>query len=413
MVALMLLCGCSEPTDFASAARKQNVAEGELAHVVRLLGKQPVFVGSEHDFFQRSGSAVAVEGGHVVRIRLVDVAVPMLNLVLPHLVELELRRAKLTSLKGLEGAPQLEQLVVNENALTTVEGLAALPKLHVLSVSQNPLTSLAGLPAGLTALEATDGPLSSLEGLPTALSSLNLSRQKLVTLETLPVLPALRTLYLDGNPLTNLEGLKRAPALESVGLRQTAVTDVSALSRLPALRRVDLRETTVRERPNVDAGVQLEHDGVWGVVDAGRVLTVWNGIPIPEPDQRFVQGLPERNGSVSSFSLSGPRTWRVSGVASATVLSSSDGQPHGTLKVTVERGQVRAYLEYLAGHFVFCEASPGQPCEVRGGLIGGSRRRKSTSALKSSFLSGPTNWDVVLDSMGGKAEGVQFEFTAR
>ncbi|MDP1822215.1 MAG: leucine-rich repeat domain-containing protein [Archangium sp.] len=409
MVAFVLLCGCSEPTDLASAARKQGVAEGEIAHVVRLAGHAPVFVGSVHEFFQRSGSAVAVEGGHVVRVRLADVVVPTLNLVLPHLVELELRRAKLTSLKGLAGAPQLEQLVVSENALTTLEGLAALPKLRVLSVSQNPLTALAGLPPGLTALEATDGAVISLEGLPAALSSLNLSRQKLVTLETLPVLPALRTLYLDGNPLTNVEGLERAPALEYVGLRQTAVTDVAALSRLPALRRVDLRETKVVSRPAVDAGVQFEHDGVWGVVDAGRVLTVWNGIPIPEPDQPFVQGLPARSGSLTSLS----KSWNVDGVGGANVVTGRDGQPHGKVKLSVEKGRARAYLEYLAGYFVFCDAEPGKPCEVRGALIAGSRGSRSVSALKSSSMSGPTSWEVVLDSMGGRAEGVQVEFTAR
>jgi hypothetical protein len=370
----------------------------EISEVERLAGLTKLFVGTTDEVTLRQGSTVAIEGGHVVGLRLVDVRVGTLGaLQLPHLRWLELIRTRLTSLQGLDRSAQLERLRVSEVSLVTFTGLAALPSLKHLDVSYSSISSLESLP-----------PLAALE-------TLDLSRLKLTSLSALPALPRLKTVLLGGLTAATLEGLERAPALEYVDLQDSRVSDLSVLALLPVLKTVDLTRTGLQARPALPVTVKVRREGgEWPApaaeaprpADGGRpILTVWNGIPLPEPDQPFVKGLPARSGSASSFN----GVWTVSGVSGATVLKTSDGKTHGRLRVTVEQGRVRAYLEYLGGYHVMCEAAADRPCEVTGALYSGSH----SSNTRKSILAGPTNFEVVIESLEGEAKGIRFEFAPR
>ena len=361
-----VLAGCEE-AGFAAVARRQNVPPLEISEVERLAGTTPLFVGTPDEVSQSLGSAVSLDGKHVVALRLVDASTPRLGrLLLPELRSLEVIRSHLVSLDGLGRSARLETLRVPENVISSLDGLESLPRLRALDVSHNPLASLGGLPAlpALEELTATDGSVTRLDDLadrPT-LRVLDLARQKLASLQSLPPLPGLKVLVLDGNPLSSIDGAQRAPALESVSLKQTTGL-VWPLPRVP--------------RPPDTAPPALE-----------------------EP---LVKDTPVRGGTVTSVSKRGAGTsWSVSGVGAARVLDSKGSAPHGRLKVKVEKGKVRASLDSPSGE-VTCDAEPGRPCEVKG-VLRASKSRKSKGVVLPS-------WEVTLEALDGKATGVKLEFT--
>jgi len=112
----------------------------------------------------RNARAIAIEGGHVIGLRLSNMTLTDLSPVrrLTALQALWLTDCGLVSVEGLADLPQLSELNLDGNKLTSVASLKGLPALKKLSVRNNQLTEPpgAGLPAKLTL--ALDGnPLGS------------------------------------------------------------------------------------------------------------------------------------------------------------------------------------------------------------------------------------------------------------
>ncbi|MBL9009333.1 MAG: hypothetical protein JNJ46_34045 [Myxococcales bacterium] len=112
----------------------------------------------------RNARAIAIEGGHVIGLRLSNMTLTDLSPVrrLTALQALWLTDCGLVSVESLSDLPQLADLNLDGNKLTSVASLKGLPALKKLSVRNNQLTEPpgAGLPAKLTL--ALDGnPLAS------------------------------------------------------------------------------------------------------------------------------------------------------------------------------------------------------------------------------------------------------------
>ena len=100
----------------------------------------------------RNPKALAVEGGHVIGLRLSGVTVPDLGPAkrLPALQVLWLTGCTVPSLEGLSGHGTLRDLSLAGGGLTSLAGLINLPQLKELNLDDNKLRSLAelkGLPA--------------------------------------------------------------------------------------------------------------------------------------------------------------------------------------------------------------------------------------------------------------------------
>jgi Leucine-rich repeat (LRR) protein len=243
------------------------------------------------------------------------------NLLLPAattLTVLNVTKANITNLAGIEGFTALKELTCIDNKLKSlptlpnslqnlkcyVNQLSSLPTLptalQYLDCSFNELTSLPTLPASLTYLDChgtgydpQNNPLKTLPTLPNALKDLNCSGTKLTNLPTLPnalsnlecsdneltslpTLPnALSNLKCDDNKLTRLPNLPNA--LKSLSCNNNPLTNLptlppslqelrcfrSQLTRLPTLPpsltslRIDKSITCI---PNEVAGLRISDD---------------------------------------------------------------------------------------------------------------------------------------------------------
>ncbi len=102
----------------------------------------------------RNARAIAIEGGHVIGLRLSNVTLADLAPLrrLSALQALWLTDCGLTSIEGLADLPQLSDLNLDGNQLTSLAALRGLPALKKLSARNNRLTEKpgAGLPAKLS-----------------------------------------------------------------------------------------------------------------------------------------------------------------------------------------------------------------------------------------------------------------------
>lgn len=102
----------------------------------------------------RNARAIAIEGGHVIGLRLSNVTLADLTPLarLGALQALWLTDCGLTSVAGIADLPQLTDLNLDGNQLTSLAALRGLPALKKLSARNNKLTEKpgVGLPAKLT-----------------------------------------------------------------------------------------------------------------------------------------------------------------------------------------------------------------------------------------------------------------------
>jgi len=102
----------------------------------------------------RNPKAIAIEGGHVIGLRLSGVTLVDLSPLrrLPALQALWLTDCGLTSIAGISELPKLVDLNLDGNKLTSLAGLSGLPALKKLSARNNQLSEApaAGLPPKLT-----------------------------------------------------------------------------------------------------------------------------------------------------------------------------------------------------------------------------------------------------------------------
>ncbi len=96
-------------------------------------------------------------------------------MMLPHMSNMRLKNAHLTSLEGIKLPPKTRKLYLGKNDLTTLVGIMWPPKLHILDLGQNKLTSLENIPDTLEHLVLGSNPLKSLKYLPRNLTYLRLS----------------------------------------------------------------------------------------------------------------------------------------------------------------------------------------------------------------------------------------------
>lgn len=102
----------------------------------------------------RNAKAIAIEGGHIIGLRLSNVTLADLSPLrrMPALQALWLTDCGLTAIDGIADLPQLVDLNLDGNKLTSVATLTGVPALKKLSLRNNQLREkpVAGLPAKLS-----------------------------------------------------------------------------------------------------------------------------------------------------------------------------------------------------------------------------------------------------------------------
>jgi Leucine-rich repeat len=168
-------------------------------------------------------NAVAVEGGHIVAVRLAGTRIDDLRLFAPltHLVVLDVRDAAIARIEGLDGLRALDHLDLSGNALPRLEGLDDVPALHSLFLADERIERIEGL-----------------EHLP-ELQVLALEGNRIERIENLS-LPKLTALSLARNAIARMEGLEGLPELVDLDLSWCHLGSMESLGALRKLRYLDL-----------------------------------------------------------------------------------------------------------------------------------------------------------------------------
>ncbi len=352
----------------------------------------------------------------------------------------------LTSLAGLENAPDLRELIlVGAKSLQEPAGLPALGQLRRLEIHRGGLASLRGLPRlpALEELTVEKTPLSSLalSELP-SLAHLDMRENAIAEL-ALPTLPELTRLDLGGNPLSDLEGLGSQPKLASLNLKDCPVEDLTPLLDQTALGHLDIRDTEVVQVPKElyerPVGLQLDQAQIEANAWEKTLREAWH-------DERFVERLPGGSGRLRHHR--GKCAWQAGTFREAKLtcrknadsldgflyvalvgvdpLSPTSGGPNRVrvrVTLSVAEGVARVYVrdridfkglaDALAGYtdtskplisfgdqrdpedyrdgYRFAEARPGQPASVSG----------EASILVDEIV-------IWLEAVGGIARGIEY-----
>lgn len=293
--------------------------------------------------------AVAVEGGHVVELRIADAPVKNLTHV-----------AKLKGLKALW---------LDGTAIESLEGIAALPSLHILNVSKTKLGSLAGV-----------------AGHP-ALGLLVVSHCGIETVQDLGDLPQLRELDLRGNPVKDISPLVKLSALRNLDLTDTEVANLpepkpekwQVKKNPPPQAPVKLPENWVDEQPKPTGEMgNLAHKGVLQIGDGWMI-----------------------EGTVASLRGAG----KVFGLPSTGYFRGSNV----VLEIEVEKGKVRGYLKssvpdpsrFLGRRlgYVYAEATPQKSGKTVGDI----------HQLTGSQYGQYRPVEFVVESLEGDATNIRFK----
>ena len=143
------------------------------------------------------------------------------------ITSLNLHRAGVRLLVGLEHATNLTSLWFEYNSVSDLSPLASLTSLETLRAAVNPISNL-----------------SALSGL-TNLTFLSLAENSLSDLSPLSRLTGLRTLQIAENSISNLSALSGLTGLRALGLGKNSIRDISVLSRLTNLTRLSLSYNSI------------------------------------------------------------------------------------------------------------------------------------------------------------------------
>ena len=293
--------------------------------------------------------AVAIEGGHVVELRVADAPIKSF--------------APFAKFKGLKA------LWLDGTTLESLDGVTQLSTLFVLNVSRTKVGSFAGL-----------------AGHP-ALGLLTIEHCGLESVEELRDLPQLRELSLKGNPVRDLAALTKLPSLRDLDLTGT---EVSALPE-PKPETWQIRkdapppapakppENWLDDEPKPDGEIKgLAHKGV-----------------LQDGDSWLVEG------SVESLRGAG----RVFGIPTTGFFRGSNVE----LELETDKGKVRGYLKsslpdpsrFLGRRlgFVYAEATAGKPGKAVGDI------RQLTGSKYGKYR--PV--EFVVESLDGEANGIRFK----
>ena len=167
------------------------------------------------------------------------------------LTTLDVDRADISNLTGLEVAINLKELDLSVNDISDISALADLTNLTQLNLSHNDLTDISVL-AGLTNLtrlnlshnDLTD--ISVLTGL-TNLARLSLGNNPMSDISVLARLTNLTRLWIYDNDISDISVLAGLTNLTNLGLRRNSISDISALAGLTNLTRLMLSHNSISD----------------------------------------------------------------------------------------------------------------------------------------------------------------------
>ncbi|WP_058302274.1 leucine-rich repeat domain-containing protein [Gorillibacterium timonense] len=158
---------------------------------------------------------------------------------------------KVKSLKGLEGAVNIQSLDLDNGEISDLSPLSGMKKLVRISLHSNQVTNLSPL-ASLTDLKHIDlyenkvKDLTPLKGL-VKLKSLSLSLNQVSDLSPLASLTELTSLELYSNPYKTIAPLGGLVKLETLVLGGSEISDLTPLSSLTALKKLNLYNSKIKD----------------------------------------------------------------------------------------------------------------------------------------------------------------------
>ncbi|MBY9078577.1 leucine-rich repeat domain-containing protein [Paenibacillus sp. HN-1] len=178
--------------------------------------------------------------------------------------------AKISDLRGLEYAVNMENLFLLGNKIKDITPLSKLKKLTMLAIDDNQITDLSPL-SGLSSLQqliVDDNKIKSLSPLKNLhkLTDLLASHNQVADLSPLRGMK-LKTAILSGNRIKDLTPLKNHPTLEQLYLDDNLIQDIEVLKTIPNLKEVSLTINPLNKQAS-QVVEELEDNGV--TVDLGK-----------------------------------------------------------------------------------------------------------------------------------------------
>lgn len=290
LLVMLALVGCSRPAP--SMADDEAAALREVTSLDRLVAFDDLYDFSwrgAEDHANAHGlpdkaekarksrddmrDAVAVEGGHVVALRVSGAKLKSLAPLakLTHLVVLDLHDGDLEDATGLSSLKELDHLGLAGNHLTTTSVVANLPKLRSVYLGDNPIEAFEGfhdVPA-LEVVNVSGTRISKIDGLASVprLRALSLERTKVTRIENLEAAPLLEDLNLSFCPIEHIENLAAAKKLLFLNLWHDQIRVVTGLEELsPTVIYVGLGDNPFDWK-------STENARVMGLVSPGRIVT--------------------------------------------------------------------------------------------------------------------------------------------
>jgi hypothetical protein len=233
-------------------------------------------------------------------------------------------------------------------------------------------------------LRLSDVPLPHPEAVTrlTGLQALSLSGNHLIALPDLTPLKDLVFLDVSQNELHDLAFLSGLVKLKTLNLAGNRIPDLKPLASLPALTNLNGRDIR-----SVDASDTKPPNWVQKA-----------------PPAKGKAGASRRDGIVrqGAFSITGTCQSLTGAVEDFNIPGYSNGGAGGvTVEISVEKGRVRAYLQYVPSGdkffkvtdgYIFAEAQPGKPGKAQGIL---------------PKYSGDT-YSLLVESVDGEAQGIRY-----
>jgi Leucine Rich repeats (2 copies) len=207
-------------------------------------------------------NVVAIDGGHVVALRVARTRLDDLSLIAPlkHLVVLDLHDDAIGRITGLDQLGDLDHLDLSGNRIAAIEGLGTLHSLRSLYLADNRIDRLDGLD-GLAALEV-----------------LNVSGNALPRFEGIAGLPALRALSASRTAIEHIQGLEQEHELVELDLSFCRIERLENLCTVPKLKYLELWHNQVHSLGGLEEAHNLIYLGL------GE-----NGYPFGNPDNQAVE----------------------------------------------------------------------------------------------------------------------------
>lgn len=405
--------------------------------------KLPVFIKKEKYDQSYLANQILIENGHVIalrinssplkemdsvsefkEIRILDFSnnqIEKINglLELKKLEELTLMGNKIKDPSGIENCIALKRLRISANQFEDTPDTSKLSNLEYLFLGNNKINSLKNLKGGekLKFLDFALNNLTSLKELPELpnLYTLNLSENQLTTLEGIPPLPNLRELILNDNYLESVDELvgPSYPRLVSLNLKNNRIKKLPEFG--GKISKVKTEGNLIPKPVKKEATPPSETR----VLKPGRVLA------LPEINGKFYGGgmyHTKSTGPSVRIGTTTPKTFRfaqedktLEGISGFNIMLGSNYDVNeAKVTITVEKGRVRVYLKHAGDsvwvederygkipktkpndEFVYKDAEPGKPCSIEG------------LTLSPKFA----KYDIILEALDGKAEGVSYEAT--